>query len=139
MWIKALIAVAVLGAAGGLVLKYDANTKALGACETSSLTQAGALFAKDAEIARLNGRIRDNNARQLAELEKAEAQAKIAQAAAEQARQDRWAAQEEVRRAQQRYRELLASDAALQAYSRTAVPDAVLDRLRVANGETSTH
>lgn len=136
MWLKIALVVSLLGGAYGVVKMYNDNAKALGACESTSLTQVGALFSKDAEIARLNGRIRANNDRQLAELAKAEAQAEIANAAAEQARHDRQAAQEEVRHAQERYRQLLANDPELQAYSRApGWPDAVRNRLRVANGE----
>lgn len=135
IWLKVGLMLSLLGGAYGAVKMYDKNAKLVGELQQAHLQCAADLVNSTAKIGGLNKRIRDNNAEKLAELAKAEAQIAQANEAAAQARQDRATAQEDVRRAQERYRELLASDITLQAYSRTPVPDAVLDRLRVANGE----
>lgn len=135
MWLKVVLALSLLGAGYGAVKLFDKNSKEVARLQGQVLQCSADLVASTAEKGRLNQRIRDNNAEKLVELAKADAQIAQANEAAAQARKDRAIAQEDVRRAQERYRELLASDAALQAYSRAVVPDAVLDRLRVANGE----
>lgn len=135
MWLKVVLALSLLGAGYGAVKLFDKNSKEVGRLQGEVLQCSADLVASIAKVGKLNQRAREENDRKLAELARAEAQIAQANEAAAQARKDRATAQEDVRRAQERYRELLASDVTLQAYSRTPVPDAVLDRLRVANGE----
>lgn len=136
MWLRVALIVSLLGGAWGAVWQYDRNAKLVGELRQAHLQCEADLVTTTTKIGGLNQRIREENDRKLAELAKADAQVAQANEAAAQARQDRAAAQEEVRRAQERYRELLANDPELQAYSRApGWPDAVRDRLRVANGE----
>lgn len=135
MWLKVGLIIALVGGAGGLLYKYDANAKALGAAQQSHLQCEADLAISTTKVSSLNARITAANNKKLEELAKADRQVERANEAARQARADRQAAQFELTEAQRRYREAMANDANLQAYARAVVPVAVLDRLRSANGE----
>jgi len=116
--------------------KHDReNLQALGAANERIAQLEATLAQRDGEIADLNERVDQRNQQALAEIDKAEQAHKQARAEAKQARADKARSDARLAEAQRKYREALNGNENVRAYSTTVIPDAVLDRLRSANGE----
>jgi len=139
-WMKIVLPVVLaLGILGGIYLhfKHDRENEKLIGSQAERIAQLESNLAeRDKEVTDLNQRIRERNQRALDEIAQAEAAQAAAQAEAEKARADKKRSEVKRAEAQRRYREALDADEKVQMYSNAAIPDAVLERLRSANGET---
>ena len=106
--------------------------------QQAELTQLKAVIeSRDKKITDLNQEKRKRNQIVLDEIEKAQENSKKAKAEAEKAKAEKAILAGQLIDARIKYQELMKNDQSIQAFSNIIVPDAVIDLLRVANGETS--
>ena len=140
--IKIAIAVILLWGGYWAVTSHFKNVRetqqALGAAnERIAELEADLAFQEDT-VLELNNRIIARNKETLKEIAAAEAAQVLAQEEAKAAKAAKKIADTNMKEAQRKYKEILDHDEDLQTYEDTIIPDAVLDRLRSANGETWT-
>jgi len=135
-WIKIILAAGLLG---GIALHFKIDrdrTQELRAAKERIIVLEADVAAKTKKVSDLNDRNKERNAETLAEVEKAKADELAALAQADAARADRAKLAGDLATARRKYQEAVNTDENLRTYRAVIVPVPVLERLRVANGET---
>lgn len=139
IWFKiilpALLALGIIAGVGWHFKNYRDVQAELATANERIVQLEASLAARNGEVADLNARIRWRNEQAQAEVDRAEAAQAKAKLEAEKARADKERSDIRLAEAQRKYREILNADPNVRTYSTTVIPDAVLDRLRSANGE----
>ena len=139
-WLKiilpAILALGIIAGVGWHFKNYRNLQADLGAANERIVQLEANLASRNGEIAGLNARIRWRNEQAQADIAKAEKAQALAKVEADKARADKQRSDVRLAEAQRKYREILNANENVRTYSTTVIPDAVLDRLRSANGET---
>jgi len=142
IWLKiilpALLALGIIAGVGWHFKNYRNLQTELATAKGRIVQLEANLAARNGEVADLNARIRWRNEQAQAEVDRAEAAQAKAKLEADKARADKERSDVRLAEAQRKYREILNANENVRTYSTTVIPDAVLDRLRSANGEAES-
>lgn len=135
--VPVLLTLALIAAAWLHFKRDRANIKLIGSQQTELAQLNAVIEFRDKKITDLNQEKKERNQNVLDEIAEAQENSKKAKAEAEKAKAEKAILAGQLIDARIRYQELMKNDQSIQAFSNTVVPDAVIDLLRVANGETN--
>jgi hypothetical protein len=139
IWLRivlpALLALGIIGGVGWHFKNYRNLQTELATARERVVQLEANVTARNGEIAGLNARIRWRNEQAQAEIDRAQAAQLAATQAAAKARAEKAVIAGQLSEARRKWLEALNANENVRVYADTPVPDAVLDRLRSANGE----